>query len=204
MDYNNTVVYRVYTWKRKFVQNGSYFPTKITADTLVSRSNRFYTSRKTPYKYYRVQIFGSINNGGGGEGGKEMNIYNTKIFFILTYICMYESVSAYQFRDERNGFPPGSNIRHAIDVAVKRIVSWVSEKKKNTHIRTVRSRRFFFFSRYRRHCERFFKKENAVFWHGNSEYYDARKTALSGKLTQYYCKGDGARRILNKICLLSW
>lgn len=39
---------------------------------------------------------------------------------------------AYQFRDEGDGFSPGSNIRHAVDVAVERIVSRVSE----THYKT--------------------------------------------------------------------
>lgn len=36
---------------------------------------------------------------------------------------------AYQFRDKRDRFSPGSNIRHAVDVAIKRIVSRVSKIK---------------------------------------------------------------------------
>jgi hypothetical protein len=31
--------------------------------------------------------------------------------------------AAYQFGDERYGLPPGSNIRHAVDVAVEGVVS---------------------------------------------------------------------------------
>lgn len=48
----------------------------------------------------------------------------------------------YQFRDEWNGFSPGSNIRHAVDVAVKRIVSGVSKTY------TVISRAFHYFGQY--------------------------------------------------------
>lgn len=54
--------------------------------------------------------------------------------------CINIKCFAYQFRDERDGFPPGSNIRHAVDVAVKRIVSRVSKMytytyKYNKHTR---------------------------------------------------------------------
>lgn len=35
----------------------------------------------------------------------------------------------YQFGDKRYRFPPGSNVWHAVDVAVERVVSRVSEKK---------------------------------------------------------------------------
>lgn len=56
--------------------------------------------------------------------------------------CINIKYFPYQFRDERDGFSPGSNIRHAVDVAIKRIVSGVSKTY------TVRSHVFHYFISY--------------------------------------------------------
>lgn len=66
-------------------------------------------------------------------GGKRSSVSKR---YLSLYICINIDRFAYQFRDERDGFPPGSNIRHAVDVAVKRIVSGVSiNKNKCTYVR---------------------------------------------------------------------
>lgn len=101
-----------------------FTPTK-SPGTLVSRSNHNNLLRTNSVYSINVQIFGILRSQYVSRRGKRMSLdyINIKCF-------------AYQFRDERDGFPPGSNIRHTVDVAIKRIVSRVPI------IYTVRLREF--------------------------------------------------------------
>lgn len=59
---------------------------------------------------------------GDGLGGRGVCLWDGGKFCKLTDVSQY-SVGAYQFGDEWNRLPPGSNVRHAVDVAVEGVVS---------------------------------------------------------------------------------